>query len=124
LQLIGRVPPIHLAIPLLIPHGSRLLELEEVRAVAGSFAPNTLAYPWAHPDPRVDALHEEITAIVGTERSGDRIEVFNAISSLAHERARLPHSAMTAVAARIRTPYLDEPWYCCAEPTPEQLRRV
>ena len=56
LDLVEHVAPIQLAIRLLIPEGSRLLELDEVRPLIGPFDPKTLTYRWAHPDPRVDAL--------------------------------------------------------------------
>ena len=36
-------------------------------AWSASFDAATLTYRWAHPDPRVDALHEEVSALVGVE---------------------------------------------------------
>ena len=65
LDLIGHVAPIQLAIRLLIPEGSRLLELEDVRRLVGAFDARTLTYRWSHPDPRVDRLHEEVASMVG-----------------------------------------------------------
>ena len=44
LDLVDHVPPIQLAIRLLIPEGSKLLELDEVKAVVADFDPATLAY--------------------------------------------------------------------------------
>ena len=41
---------------LLIPSGSRLLDVPELRGVVGPFDGQTLTYRWAHADPRVDAL--------------------------------------------------------------------
>src|SRR5262249_15637167 len=54
LDLVEAVAPIQLAIRLLVPHGSRLLELDEVRSLVGPFDPATLTHHWLHPDPRVD----------------------------------------------------------------------
>ncbi len=65
LDLVDSVAPIQLAIRLLIPQGSRMLELPDVRAVTSAFDPASLTYPWAHPDPAVDALHAAVAAIVG-----------------------------------------------------------
>ncbi len=46
LDLVGNVAPIQLAIRLLIPEGSRLLELAETREKIGPFDPNALSYQW------------------------------------------------------------------------------
>ena len=45
-DLIGNVAPIQLAIRLLIPAGSRLLELEDVRELVGPFDEAALVYRW------------------------------------------------------------------------------
>jgi hypothetical protein len=124
LDLVHHVAPIQLAIRLLIPEGSRLLELESLQAVLRPFDRATLAYPWVHPDPRVDRLHAEVTAIVGSRLGADRGELFDDLSDLVHERAGLPRPARRIGRAASRVPYLNEPWYCCAEPNPEQLRLV
>ena len=106
--------PIQLAIRLLVPEGSRLLALDEMRAHISRFDPATLTYRWAHPDPRVDALHREVTALVGMRLTADRRAVFADIAALAHERAGLPSQQGDSRPARARAtvPYLNEPWYC------------
>jgi radical SAM superfamily enzyme YgiQ (UPF0313 family) len=124
LDLVDHVAPIQLAIRLLIPRGSRLLELGEVRALAPEFDPTTLSFLWSHPDPRVDALQTEVAAIVGRRLTSNRREAFASISALAHARAGMPY-VEPALASHLKpVPYLDEPWYCCAEPNPEQLTLV
>ena len=114
LDLVGHVAPIQLAIRLLVPEGSRLLELDEMRAHLGGFDPATLAYRWAHPDPRVDALQREVIALVGRRLTADRQTVFDEVSALAHERAGTLPRRPDARPARDRAtvPYLNEPWYC------------
>ena len=113
LDLIDHVAPIQLAIRLLVPDGSRLLTTPEMRPHLGAFDPATLTHRWTHPDPRVDALHGEVTAIVGTRLTADRRTVFDAVSALAHERACLPRSEHPRPARdRATVPYLNEPWYC------------
>ena len=124
LDLIDHVAPIQLAIRLLMPSGSRLLELEAMRRLIGEFDGKTLTYRWLHPDPRVDALHAEISAIVGRRLTSDRRELFDSISAIAHERAGLPQRQTSGPGGSGVVPYLDEPWYCCAEPNPEQLTLV
>jgi hypothetical protein len=124
LDLVDHVAPIQLAIRLLIPAGSRLLEVDEVKPFVGSFDPVTLTHRWTHPDPRVDALQHEVSSIVGRRLTSDRRELFDAIDALAHMRAELPRRAPSPGRSTAPVPYLDEPWYCCAEPNPEQLTLV
>jgi hypothetical protein len=112
LDLVDHVAPIQLAIRLLVTEGSRLLELEDVRAVVGSFNPTSLTYPWTHGDPRVDALQQTIERIVGTKLSASRRDVFRRIWSVAHEAAGVPVPPHADVPARAAIPYLNEPWYC------------
>ena len=112
LDLVGHVAPIQLAIRLLIPEGSRLLELDEMRRHVGAFDPTTLTYRWAHPDPRVDALHADVSALVAARLDADRQTLFGAINSLAHERAGIPRPASKPARDRATVPYLNEPWYC------------
>jgi hypothetical protein len=122
--MIENVAPIQLGIRLLIPEGSRLLELDEVRRNVGSFDAQSLFYPWRHADPRVDALGETVQAIAaeGDRRKESRSIVFERIWNAAHAAAGLDAPTIQASqrsAAAI--PFLSEPWYCCAEPTREQF---
>lgn len=123
LDLVDHVAPIQLAIRLLVPDGSRLLELPELRAHLGAFDPATLSYPWMHADPRVDALHKDVTVLVGTRLTSDRRAIFDEIRTLAHERAELPPPEPFAGGSSA-VPYLNEPWYCCAEPQAEDVRLI
>jgi radical SAM superfamily enzyme YgiQ (UPF0313 family) len=113
LDLVDHVSPIQLAIRLLVPHGSRLLELNEMRAHLGAFDAVTLTHRWTHPDSRVDALQREVMALVGTRLSSDRRSLFDEVRALAYERSGLPSGVDTRPArARATVPYLNEPWYC------------
>jgi radical SAM superfamily enzyme YgiQ (UPF0313 family) len=112
LDLVDQVASIQLAIRLLIPQGSRLLELDEVRRLAGPFEPATLTYRWAHADPRVDRLQQEVSAMVGVKMASDRRSMFDAVSALAHERAGRVRPRVKPPRDRATVPYLNEPWYC------------
>jgi radical SAM superfamily enzyme YgiQ (UPF0313 family) len=112
LDLIDHVAPIQLAIRLLIPRGSRLLELDDIRAIAGDFDATTLTHRWTHPDPRVDRLQQEIADFVGVRLTGDRRAVFADIFERAHEAAGRPAEAPKPARDRATVPYLNEPWYC------------
>ena len=115
-DLIGNVAPIQLAIRLLIPAGSRLLELEEVKRLVTAFDPSGLVYPWRNPDPRVDRLSRQIEEIVAAseKRKLQRLEVFERIWKAAHESAGVDteFAAQPVLASRAAIPYLNEPWYC------------
>jgi radical SAM superfamily enzyme YgiQ (UPF0313 family) len=112
LDLVERVAPIQLAIRLLVPQGSRLLQHEELRSHVGAFDPATLTYRWSHPDPRVDALHADVTRVVGTQLTASRDQLFDRISELAHELADIRRPEPRPARARATVPYLNEPWYC------------
>lgn len=117
LDLSDHVAPIQLAIRLLIPAGSKLLELPEVQEIVGPFDETALIYPWRHSDPRVDRLQGDIQALVGaaTARGASRREIFAQVWLLAEQAPGglgrpLPLSVQTP--ARVTIPYLTEPWYC------------
>jgi radical SAM superfamily enzyme YgiQ (UPF0313 family) len=113
LDLVDHVAPIQLAIRLLIPQGSRMLELADVRAVTAAFDPRSLTYPWRHPDPAVDALQAELTRTVGVKLTAPRRELFARVWEIAHERAGAPAARREAPrVSRAAVPYLNEPWYC------------
>jgi len=113
LDLVDCVAPIQLAIRLLVPRGSRLLDTDAMRPHLGEFDPATLTYRWMHPDPRVDALHDAVMRIAGMRLNADRRAVFEEVSQLAHDRAGVTPSARTRPARdRATVPYLNEPWYC------------
>jgi hypothetical protein len=110
---------------LLIPAGSRLLELPEVRAMAGPFDSAALVFPWKHEDARVDSLAREISQIAqrGDGLKLSRTEIFAHIRRAARAAAgnREPPEIAASILKAAAVPYLDEPWYCCAEPMDEQF---
>ncbi len=121
---IENVAPIQLGIRLLIPAGSRMLELEEVRRLVGPFDPRSLAYPWKNADPRMDALSETVQEIAAAaERQKEsRLAAFGRVWRAAHVAAGLSARKINLPArSQAGVPFLSEPWYCCAEPTRDQL---
>jgi radical SAM superfamily enzyme YgiQ (UPF0313 family) len=114
LDLVDSVAPIQLAIRLLVPQGSRMLELPDVRAAAGPFDPGSLTYPWAHPDPTVDALQIELARMVGARVTSTRRDMFGRIWDIAHARAGVTGATRQdrGIVPRTAIPYLNEPWYC------------
>ena len=124
LDLVDHVAPIQLAIRLLVPEGSRLLDLDDMRARVGSFDAVTLAYPWVHADPRVDDLQREIARLAGVTSAADRRATFDQIAAIAYARAGRPPRVASSRGQRSFVPQLSEPWYCCAEPNPDHLSLV
>jgi len=116
-DLVESVAPIQLAIRLLIPAGSRLLELPEVPEMIGPFDEEALLYTWSHVDPRVDQLCEEIQRQVHADEKlkRSRAPIFENIWEAAHRAPGLSVVAERAhplLVVRAAIPYLNEPWYC------------
>jgi radical SAM superfamily enzyme YgiQ (UPF0313 family) len=115
-ELAENVAPIQLAIRLLIPAGSRLLELDEIRRGVGTFDEAALVYPWKHADPRVDRLCEQVQGIVhsGEKMKLSRARIFERIEDAAFAVANggITRSALPVLPSRAAVPYLNEPWYC------------
>ena len=111
LDLVESVPSVQLALRLLITSNSRLLELDDIRSVAGPFDKKSLVYPWTHPDARVDALGARIFRLVDQlqKQNLNRTEIFAAIWS---EAGGEPLPENFHLMPRAAVPYLDEPWYC------------
>lgn len=123
-KLIENVAPIQLGIRLLIPEGSRLLELDEVQRMVGAFDARSLVYPWKNAEVRADALSETVQAIAaeGDRKKETRSRTFEKIWRAAHDAAGIvAPDLQIAERSGGAVPFLSEPWYCCAEPTTEQL---
>lgn len=129
LDLVAEVAPVQLAIRLLVPRGSRLLELPEMREFLNGYDEAALSYRWVHPDPQVDRLHREVRRLVeeGEGEGASRREIFARVWHLAHRALGLKPRALPPprdAAFEARLPRLSEPWYCCAEPTEEQFAGI
>jgi radical SAM superfamily enzyme YgiQ (UPF0313 family) len=117
LDLVEHVAPVQLTLRLLIPAGSRLLDLPEVRALVGSFDPVALVHPWRHPLPGVDRLQADVQVRV-TEavcRNENRRTIFgHVLDVVERRRGSRPRGLDPAAFAspRAPVPYLTEPWYC------------
>ena len=121
-DLTDEVDPVQFAIRLLVPPGSLLLESAALKPYLGPLDPRALTYPWTHPDPRMDALHAEVTRLVAQEAS-EPARVFDRVRTAA-ARAAGARPPEPSISARRNSPRLTEPWFCCAEPTDTQLGAV
>ena len=116
-----RGSPINIAIRLLIPAGSRLFDLPDVRAMVGPFDSAALIFPWVHEDAlygrtgplpfRISFNAEIVSSFYGTEI----FFTYFARREGVCEAVRAPRGVEPSVAHRGGfVPFLDEPWYCCA----------
>jgi radical SAM superfamily enzyme YgiQ (UPF0313 family) len=117
LDLVENVSPVQLAIRLLIPSGSYLLRLPEIRQFIGPFEGGALSYCWAHPDPRVDALQRDLQGIVqeAVKNGAGRRTIFDLVWRRLQHQLGDPGKPLPAVPpgrSRATIPYLEEPWYC------------
>ena len=122
LGLMEHVPPVQLTIRLLIPAGSRLLEVLPLHnAAIGPFQQEALSYPWANPDPRVDRFQRDLEAVVqreakaGASRTVIFGEAWKLLQHAMHEdgdEAPTPLPLDPPGPPRVTIPYLTEPWYC------------
>lgn len=124
LRLVEAVPAIQLCIRLLVPEGSWLLRLPEFREMIQAFDAKLLGYPWRHTDPRVDALQLSLQNLAarGDQQGWSRRETFTRMWELAHEVLGIAAPPLTAADFGEPISRLSEPWYCCAEPTEQQLQ--
>ena len=116
-DLVDQIDPVQLTIRLLIPPGSSLLDRAAIKPFLDALEPAAFGYRWTHPDPRMDALYAEVTALVtaATQDGEDPAATIARVRSLAAQRAGRP-----ARPAGVRVPpperpipaRLTEPWFC------------
>ena len=113
--LVAHVPPIQLAIRLLVPPHSALLAQPDAAAWVGPLDPETFSHRWRHPDPRMDALFEAVAARVeeAEDSREDAPATWDAVRALAYGVAGrpLPDEPMPPV-FRPDPPRLTEHWFC------------
>jgi radical SAM superfamily enzyme YgiQ (UPF0313 family) len=122
-DLAANVEPVHWTIRLLLPEGSLLLGRPELAPHLGSYDPEHLGYRWTAADPRVDELQVRLAALV-EQAVGDgepAVATFRRVAAAIRVAAGLAPD-VGAVDAGERRPRLTEAWFCCAEPTCDQLQ--
>lgn len=125
--MVEQVDPVQFTIRLLIPPQSALLnEQNRAEGWLGELDPEAFTYRWTHPDPRMDALHREVAALVeqGVAMGDSAGAIFEAIRQVAYAHAGVPMPMQRVVPllpALAVVPSLTESWFCCAEPTAAQM---
>jgi radical SAM superfamily enzyme YgiQ (UPF0313 family) len=121
------VDPVQLSIRLLVPPGSLLLAAPALAPLWGPLDEEGLTHRWTHPDPRMDRLEAEVAALVeDATRAGEAPAVtFGRIHRLAARTAGAVDPGAAELDARAPRrpppPRLTEAWFCCAQPTRQQL---
>ncbi len=115
--LIDEVDPIQMAIRLLVPPGSCLLESAHMRKHVRALDPENFMYRWEHPDPRMDRLHEEALLLVedAAARREDAAVTFLRLRRLAADILERPAQSKPKgvfPSERVRPPRLSESWFC------------
>jgi radical SAM superfamily enzyme YgiQ (UPF0313 family) len=113
--LVDHVDPVQYGIRLLVPPGSLMLDLPELRGRLGAPAPGTFHHRWTHDDPRVERLADEVSALVSaaSEHDEDAALTFDRVRARAAAAAGAPAPPPVGLAAdRARPPRLTEPWFC------------
>jgi radical SAM superfamily enzyme YgiQ (UPF0313 family) len=113
--LVDAVDPVQYGLRLLIPPGSLLLRHPATRPHLGRLVPDAFYYEWTHPDPRMDALQQTVSAAVAeaADRREDAALTFHRVRALADGAAGVAPRAIPATAPdRRRAPRLTEPWFC------------
>ncbi|VAW07921.1 Radical SAM domain protein, partial [hydrothermal vent metagenome] len=119
LGLVENISPVQYAIRLLIPAGSKLLELPDIADLVDQFDDRELVYPWRHHDPAVDSLFAEVLRIAqqGTPADRSRIQIFTEVWEAGHAARGIDappplNTHVSDVPPPVTIPYLTEPWYC------------
>ena len=122
------VDPVQLSLRLLVPPGSALLAAPDIAPFLGPLDEQALSYRWTHPDPRMDRLEADVSALVeeATRTGEPPAATFGRIHRLAAATAGVSDEAPAPAAIgrkprREPPPHLTEPWFCCAQPTRRQL---
>ena len=132
--LITQVPAVQLSIRMLVPPGSALLSEEDSEAWQGTLDAPNFTFQWQHPDPRMDALQQQVARIAelagqyeaeGSSGAGggnlpdpvgdaaSPYAVFHRIQCAAHNAAGRPPPVLPPLSSYIpRPPRLTEHWFC------------
>ncbi len=116
-DLYGSTDPVQMSIRLLLPEGSLLLDVPETAPFLTGYDADLLTYTWRAADPTIDHLQQELALLA--ERGVDGPwETIAQMWHLVMDGQPLPDQSENI------PPRLTEPWFCCAEPTSQQLAGV
>jgi radical SAM superfamily enzyme YgiQ (UPF0313 family) len=115
-DLVYQLDPVQYSIRLLLPPGSWLLDIPEIRPHTGSLVQEDFVYTWRHPDPRVDTLQRQVALVAeeATSSGEDQATTFNRIKELTlftiFGQPTVDQHRYRRRSAR--PPHLTEAWFC------------
>ena len=116
-DLIANVDPVQYSIRLLVPEGSLLLSLPEMRAQVGPYDADHLTYTWTAEDPSIDELQRRLARLVEDAGASKEppgatfLSIYAAVLEAAGDRTTPPPELIEVGSIEGR-PRLTEPWFC------------
>jgi radical SAM superfamily enzyme YgiQ (UPF0313 family) len=107
--------PVQLAIRLLIPRGSLILDIPGMSSTVGDYDEDSLSYAWESQDPAVDELQRRLAERAERAASGDEsltatlTDMWMMALETAGSTGVTPQIPAGAITGR---PRLTEPWFC------------
>jgi hypothetical protein len=135
-DLVGNVDPVQYAIRLLVPPGSLLVTSGRLDGRLGPYDDEHLGWSWEAPDPRLDVLQRQLSAIAeraalenwpaGASYDAVRAAAMSVLGTSATWEAAAPppDDGLRSPLAADDRPRLTESWFCCAEPSGAQMAAV
>lgn len=137
-DLVSNVDPVQYTIRLLLPEGSLLLSAPEVKNRLEHYDAERLSWAWTAADPGLDELQSELATLVEASTSTpcpkgadegftevqERILAYAAKDGGATSRSSRPRPGSLSVGPLGPRPRLNEPWFCCSEPSSSQQLAV
>ena len=115
-DLYDNIDPVMMAIRLLIPPGSAILDDPDRSGWLGDLDAEAFTYRWVHPDPRMDQLFRVVSAIVedATRSMASNRETFTRIwhAAFAVDGDRESPPLPEPKTIRPKPPRLTESWFC------------
>ncbi len=118
-DLIDSIDAIQLAIRLLVPVGSLLVEHPEMQSLIGTYDAAGMTYSWRSSDPRVDALQAELAAIAetGSVTAESPRETYARMReavgrSLVEASIEVPFGEAIPFGSVVGRPRMTESWFC------------
>lgn len=121
-DLVANVDPVQLSIKLLIPLDSLLLEDADLSVQ--QWNSETLSFEWNFPDPAIDQVHKEISQLIQKSESleTNSLTTLTSIREIIYSLIGIkPPFISFEELSHSEKPRLSESWFCCAEPTINQL---
>jgi len=133
-DLVGNVDPVQFAIRLLVPPGSLLVTSGRLKDRVGTYDAEHLGWTWVSPDPRLDELHAQLSALAerAAAEGWSAPEAYDAVRATARGTlgtdgpgvAPRSEGRLRSALRPEQRPRLTEAWFCCAEPSGAQMQFV